>query len=108
MSCVAALCAGRVASKNIGYLADVPLSVCAILTATPRRKERGSLDRRVRAPGSSMGRGVFTQKELLAPLHSTCRTLWLEGRWGSSTSTDTLTFATLALFFLLEMGGTTV
>jgi hypothetical protein len=57
--------------KNIGYLADVPFGVCAILTATPRRKGRGSLDRRVRVPGSSMGRGVFTQKVRLAPPHPT-------------------------------------
>jgi hypothetical protein len=63
-------------AKNIGYLADVPLGVCAILTTTPRRKGRGSLDRRVRVPGSSMGRGVFTQKELLAPPHSTRCTAW--------------------------------
>jgi hypothetical protein len=50
--------------ENIGYLADVVLSVCVILSTTPRRKGRGSLDRRVRVPGSSMGRGVFTLNEL--------------------------------------------
>lgn len=43
---------------------------------TPRRKGRGSLDRRVRAPGPSMGRGVFTQKEPLAPSHSA----WISGK----------------------------
>jgi hypothetical protein len=50
--------------ENIGYLADVVLGVCVILSTTPRRKGRGSLDRRVRVPRSSMGRGVFTLNEL--------------------------------------------
>ena len=52
--------------ENIGYLADVVFGVCVILSTTPRRKGRGSLDRRVRGTRLLDGARVFTQKELLA------------------------------------------
>jgi hypothetical protein len=55
--------------ENIGYLADVLLGVPAILYGNAEAQGARVLDRRVRVPGSSIGRGVFTQKELLAPPH---------------------------------------